>query len=177
MMHMLSLTALLQCTPVLVRPRPAPAPCRASQYAVTRLLQLAMHIALVVAYDLSAFSAFTLFWAIGAGFLLQGIQLYTFVIYRAILKQAIPMPMHTHIMLMHIGTCKQTDMPCPCTAHVQVMPREKRGPAAGCSFAAGSFNLNISDPARLASSTDVSAPSSFSIYEEDTSPTGKRSNA
>ena len=59
-------------------------------YAATRIIQISLHVALCVFFDLGSFSTFTLVWVIGAGFALEGIQMYTFVIYRQILRKVMP---------------------------------------------------------------------------------------
>ncbi len=59
-------------------------------YAVTRVLQLSLHVALCLAFDLSKFPPFSLFWVLGAGFALEVIQAYTFIIYRKILRKVMP---------------------------------------------------------------------------------------
>lgn len=56
-------------------------------YGLTRLFQLFVHFSLVVAFDLSNYSTFTLVWVLGVGPVLEAIQLYTFVIYYKILKR------------------------------------------------------------------------------------------
>lgn len=59
-------------------------------YAATRIIQISLHVALCVFFDLGSFSTFTLVWVIGAGFALEGVQMYTFVIYRQILRKVMP---------------------------------------------------------------------------------------
>ena len=55
-------------------------------YAAT----ISLHVALCVFFDLGSFSTFTLVCVIGAGFALDGVQMYTFVIYRQILRKVMP---------------------------------------------------------------------------------------
>ena len=59
-------------------------------YAATRIIQISLHLALCVFFDLGSFSTFTLVWVIGAGFTLEVVQMYTFVIYRQILRKVMP---------------------------------------------------------------------------------------
>ena len=59
-------------------------------YAATRIVQISLHVALCVFFDLGSFSTFTLVCVIGAGFALEGVQMYTFVIYRQILRKVMP---------------------------------------------------------------------------------------
>ena len=59
-------------------------------YAATRIIQISLHVALCVFFDLGSFSTFTLVWVIGAGFTLEVVQMYTFVIYRQILRKVMP---------------------------------------------------------------------------------------
>ena len=59
-------------------------------YAATRIIQISLHVALCVFFDLGSFSTFTLVWVIGMGFALDCVQLYTFVIYRQILQKVMP---------------------------------------------------------------------------------------
>ena len=59
-------------------------------YAATRIIQISLHVAFCVFFDLGSFSTFTLVWVIGMGFALDCVQLYTFVIYRQILRKVMP---------------------------------------------------------------------------------------
>ena len=59
-------------------------------YAATRIIQISLHVALCVCFDLGSSSTFTLVWVVGVGFALDCVQMYTFVIYRQILRKVMP---------------------------------------------------------------------------------------
>ena len=81
-------------------------------YAATRIIQISLHVALCVFFDLGSFSTFTLVWVIGLGFVLDCVQIYTFVIYRQILRKVVPRSgsstchVLTHASELALGTPK-----------------------------------------------------------------------
>ena len=84
-------------------------------YAATRIIQISLHVALCVFFDLGSFSTFTLVWVVGLGFVLDCVQIYTFVIYRQILRKVVPRsgsPCHvqTHASELALGTPKGLTM-------------------------------------------------------------------
>ena len=66
-------------------------------YAATRIIQISLHVALCVFFDLGSFSTFTHVWVIGMGFALECVQLYTFVIYHQILRKVMPRSSACHV--------------------------------------------------------------------------------
>eukprot|EP00964_Phaeocystis_antarctica_P139611 scaffold104392_cov74-Phaeocystis_antarctica.AAC.1 len=66
-------------------------------YVATRIIQISLHVALCVFFDLGSFSTFTHVWVIGMGFALDCVQLYTFVIYRQILRKVMPRTSACHV--------------------------------------------------------------------------------
>ena len=81
-------------------------------YAATRIIQISLHVALCVFFDLGSFSTFTLVWVVGLGFVLDCVQIYTFVIYRQILRKVVPRSgsstchVQTHASEFALGTPK-----------------------------------------------------------------------
>jgi len=143
-------------------------------YAATRIIQISLHVALCVFFDLGSFSTFTLVWVIGMGFALDCVQLYTFVIYRQILRKVMPRTSACHAK----GQTHASELEVGTTGGFAMSSFDRQSPFSGSLSSERSQTDDIESPATdLSALHDAEGHSDYADTEDDSSNTNTDSEA